>query len=74
MTTVKPSMLAASSRLLTSAFGYGDSKPLESRVTTGKYASANTIAGRMKVPRRVLTLIAVELSRKRGKDYSYSSG
>ena len=57
-------MVAAKSHLLTSAFAYGDSKPLESCVTIGKYASANTIAGRMKVPKRVLTLIAVELSRE----------
>ncbi len=59
-------MVAAKSRLLTSAFAYGDSNPLESCVTIGKYTSAKTIADRMQVPKSVLALIAVwyQLSRE----------
>jgi hypothetical protein len=52
-------MLAAKSRRLTSAFAYGDTNPLESCVTIGKYTSAKTIADRIQVPKSVLALIAV---------------
>lgn len=52
-------MVAAYSRRLTSAFAYGDNKPLDRCVTMGEYTRANTIANRMKVPRRMMAFIAV---------------
>ena len=59
---MRPSMVAAYSRCLTSAFAYGDNKPLERCVTMGKYTRANRIAGRMKVPKRMAAFIAVGIS------------
>jgi len=59
-------MAAANSRLLTSAFAYGDSNPLESCVTIGEYTSANTTAGRIKIHKRVLALVPIGVGSQRG--------
>ena len=58
MATSRPSMAAANSRRRTSAFGYGVRTLLVRCPTSGAYASANTTAGRMKIPRNEVAVIS----------------
>jgi hypothetical protein len=56
--TSRPSIDAADRRRETSAFAYGDARPLENFVTIGKYARVNATAGNTKTPATTLESIS----------------